>query len=165
MGQRQDGQERVFAPIYFVRIPRLEHVVAEVAVAEHHALGVACGARCVDDGGYIGGIGHFAASVAGIAFIKCFDKFKVADIYYQIEAVIGLLADFGQLFAAYEYGLGLGVGEYILHLVGRKVGQHGHCYTSVSGYAKEGYGPVGHVLGQYGYLIGRIESEGSQYAR
>ena len=62
MGQRQYGQEDIFAPIHFVCIPCFQHVVTEVAVTQHHAFGVAGGARCVDDGGYIGGAAISVAS-------------------------------------------------------------------------------------------------------
>ena len=102
MGQRQDGQEHVLAAVNLVRIPGFKHVVAEIAVAQHHTFGIACGARCVYDGGYIGCIGHFAASITGVALIKGLDKVKVAYIYYDIQSVICFLADFGKLSAGYE---------------------------------------------------------------
>ena len=88
MGQRQDGQEYVLAAVNLMRIPGFKHIVAEIAVAQHHTFGIACGARCVDDGGNISGIGYFTASVTCIAFILGLYQVKGADIYYDIQAVI-----------------------------------------------------------------------------
>ena len=53
----------------------------------------------------------------------------------------------------------------ILNLIGRKIRQHGHCDAAVCCYAEECYGPVGHVLGQDGNLVGGVEAECAEQAR
>ena len=51
------------------------------------------------------------------------------------------------------------MGEYVLHLVVRKLGEHRHGNPSECSDGKKGHSPVRHVLGEYGDLLGGAYSE------
>ena len=149
MGQGQQGQPHV--PVE-ARADVLggPEVGAEVAVAEHHALGAAGSAGGVDDGGQVIGLDLlFGGQGGGLGGYRLsLDYGKIVEADDHVEAVDGLLQDLVLEFAGDEEGFGLGMFEDVLDLAFGKIGQHRDADASEGGGGEVGYAPVGHVLGE-----------------
>ena len=125
-------------------------VGAEVAVAEHHSLGAACGAGGVDDGGQVIGLyllfGGQGGGAGRARFSLDYGEIVQADDHFQ--PVDGLGQDLRQQFAGDEEGLGGGMFEDVLDLAFGKIGQHRQGYPPEGRGGEIGYTPVWHVLAQ-----------------
>ena len=120
--------------------------MADVAVAQHHSLGLAGGARSVENGGQVVGLGVFNPAVALEVFFVFLDKFQCFDVHYQRQLVDALLAEFVSEPFGDENHLALRVVEDVGHFVFRAIGQDRYGHTTESCGSKERQRPVGHVL-------------------
>ena len=82
---REDGQEDGTL-VLVLRVPGVEHRRAEVAVAQHHALGRSGGAGRIDQGGHVHRVGRDHAPVAGEGVVVLLDEFEGLDVDDQVEA-------------------------------------------------------------------------------
>ena len=155
---REDGQEDGTL-VLVLRIPGVEHRRAEVAVAQHHALGRSGGAGRIDQGGHVHRVGRDHAPVAGEGVVVLLDEFEGLDVDDQVEARERGLAHFLELAARHEERLGLGVREDALHLAGRQLVEHRHGHAAIGRDGEEGDAPVRHVLGQDGDLVEGAHAE------
>ena len=146
-------------------VPGIQHRSAEVAVAEHHALGRTGGAGGIDEGGHVHGVGRGHAAVAGEGHVLVLDELEGVDVDHQAELGQRRVAHLLELAAGDEERLGLGMIEDALHLAGRQLVKHGYGHAPVGDGGKEGDAPVGAVLGENGHLVGGADAEVGKDAR
>ena len=124
MGQGQQGQPHV--PVKAgPDILGGPEVGAQIAVAEHHALGTAGSTGGVDDGGQVVGLYvRFGGQLCRLIARSSLDDGKIVKADNQLQAVNGFRQDFRQQFPGYEQGSGLRVLEYVLDLALGEVRKH-----------------------------------------
>ena len=138
---------------------RSHDVLAEIAVAQHHALGGAGGAGSVDDGGQGIGVRSLGPAVALEGFAVFADELEGFDIHHEGKLFQTLLGNFAQKFWRYVEYLGFGVGEDVLYLVGGGIRKDGDGHAAEGGGGEERHCPVGHVGRKYGYAVAGADAE------
>ena len=147
-----------------MREPGLLDIGAEVPVAEHYALGIACSAGSIDDGGDVHRLGVLGGTVAGVFGLIHTDEAEVADVDDDVKALQGRVTYLRQLLARHEDGFGVGMHEYVLHLVRRDLREHWDGDAAVGSDGEKRDAPVGHILGKDRDLVRSVDAESGQYA-
>ena len=158
VGHGQDAHETVaFAAA--LGLVRCHYVLAEIAVAQHHALGGAGGAGSVDDGGQGIGVRSLGPTVALEGLAVFADELEGLDIHHECEFLQALLWNLAQKLGRYVEYLGFGVGEDVLNLVGGGIRKDGDGHAAEGGGGEESHCPVRHVGRKYGYAVAGADAE------
>ena len=163
MGHRQYGKEG-HTLVDMEIVPGFQDVPAEIAVGEHHALGVAGGSGSIEYGSNVHRVRGLDIAVAGICLAVHLYETEIVQADDQFEFRHPFRADFGLLLDADENHFGLGMLQDVLHLGRGELGKHRDKNASESSSCKECNGPVGHTLGEYCHLVSGIDSETGELA-
>ena len=158
VGGRQDAQETVFLEGR-LGLEGGRQVAGQVAVAEHHALGLPGGAGGVDDAGQVVRRGILHPSVALEIFLVLLEELEGLDVDDQGQFLLARFAELRKHALGDEDGLGFRVVENVGEFVFRTVGEDGDRHAAEGRGGEERYDPVGHVLREDGYAVAVLDPE------
>ncbi len=158
MGSRQDTQESVFLE-GGLGLEGRRQVAREVAVAEHHALGLSGGAGGVDDAGQVVRLRVFHPAVALEVFLVLLQELESLDVDDEGQLFLAFLAQLRKHPLGNEDSFGFRVGEDIGEFVFRAVGEDGDRHAAEGRGGEERDHPVGHVLREDGHAVAMLDAE------
>ena len=137
MRHGQNGKETV-GLVAGLRLERGHQILAQVAVAQHHTLGLARGPGSVQNSGQIIRLRFLGPTVALEILLATLHKFQRLNVHHQGQFVETLLAELVSEPLGDEYHLALGVRQDVGYLVLGAVRQDGDGHTTESGGGEEG---------------------------